>query len=161
MPQLMKLLNSKCPYCHFLKVKPAQKHRIFCKLRLLSLGLVEKSEEIDTFTSSAEKSKMKNQEGTQDSNKLGTQTSETVDEEQNDEEKEKDREEEQVEEEGDEERLLREDFVKDELRKYKQKHRLERVNPVKLEIASSKRRELVKELLSLGTNSNNCGNCKG
>lgn len=167
MAQLLRLLNSKCPYCHHLKVNPGQKHRVYCKLRLLALGLVEQSDEIDTLTTRNQKQKMKAQETGQSLQATGDQGHRAGDREQvevrsrDEEETGQEEEETTDEEEGDELRRVREEFLRAAIKSHRDQPRRERRNPGKIETSSSKRRELIKELLKLASTAQNCGNCKG
>ena len=167
MAQLLRLLNSKCPYCHHLKVNAGKKHRVYCKLRLLALGLVDQSDEIDNLTTRNQKQKMKAQEMGQNPKATGDQGYHAGDEEhvevrlQDEEESVQEEEETTDEEEGDELRRVREEFLKAAIKLHRAKPRQERKNPGKIETSSSKRRELIKELLKMASDAQNCGNCKG
>jgi DNA-directed RNA polymerase I subunit RPA1 len=49
MDQLLRLLRSKCPYCHNLKMSRKEVNRYLCKLRLIQHGLLCAAEEIDNI----------------------------------------------------------------------------------------------------------------
>ena len=49
MDQLLKLLRAKCAYCSYLRLSRVEVNRYICKLRLLSYGLVNESQELETL----------------------------------------------------------------------------------------------------------------
>ncbi|KUJ23101.1 beta and beta-prime subunits of DNA dependent RNA-polymerase [Mollisia scopiformis] len=49
MDQLLRLLRSKCAYCHHLKMSRKEVNRYMCKLRLVQHGLLGAAEEIDNI----------------------------------------------------------------------------------------------------------------
>ncbi|RDW85717.1 DNA-directed RNA polymerase subunit [Coleophoma crateriformis] len=55
MDQLLRLVRSKCVYCHHLKLARKQVNRYLCKLRLIQHGLLVAAEEIDNIEVSQSK----------------------------------------------------------------------------------------------------------
>lgn len=49
MDQVLRLLRSKCAYCHSLKMSKKEVNRYLCKLRLIQHGLLSAAEEIDNI----------------------------------------------------------------------------------------------------------------
>lgn len=54
--QVLRLLRSKCVYCHHLKMSRKEVNRYICKLRLIQHGLLNAAEEIDNIEISQDKS---------------------------------------------------------------------------------------------------------
>ena len=138
MDQILRLLRSKCAYCGYLKLHPAEVNRFECKLRLVRHGLVKATQDLEEIHLSSKKPK----------------TNLAVQEDVEDEVEES--------EEEDMDTLInrRNAFVKRAIRKAGISKSWGEVTN-KIESVAEERRAIIKEFLGSIVKTKTCGRCKG
>ena len=138
MDQVLRLLRSKCAYCSYLKLHPAEVNRFECKLRLIRHGLIKATQDLEEIHLGSKKSKANG------ANQGGSE--EEVEES----------------EEEDMDSLIdrRNAFVKHSIRNARVVKSGAEVAE-KIESVAEERRAIIKEFLASVVKTKVCGRCKG
>src|SRR5947207_12381782 len=133
MDQLLRLLRSKCIYCHHLRISRLEVNRYYCKLRLIQHGLIKEAMEIENIRS-AFKSVADLKESQENSNSESDEDSDKI-------------------------IRKRLTFVRHSIKRAKENRW--KFNKEKNEAIAEERHYVIKEFLTVITKGRKCQNCQG